>query len=194
MHHGDLLVFNGGKTTHSMVLADADPNFNANGYEWRISILFRWTTDIMRKCGPGKEANQAGQPKQYRADIKKWRAEHPEGISKPQVWCCRAGSKYPPDAVYVGCLTARFKGTIHGNDYEPFKGHRKPIANNEADFRQYAEKKMLDPVFRAQAIKDLRGKHLLCWCYQTGPDRAEFCHARVWLEIVNRPESQENAA
>jgi len=45
---------------------------------------------------------------------------------------------------------------------------------------------MLGPAFRAQAIKELRGKHLLCWCPQDGPDREEFCHARVWKEVVNR--------
>jgi len=45
---------------------------------------------------------------------------------------------------------------------------------------------MSDPAFRAQAITDLRGKHLLCWCRQSGPQREEFCHARVWLEIVNK--------
>jgi hypothetical protein len=108
---------------------------------------------------------------------------------KPRVWCCRAGKQYPPDAVYVGCLTARFPGTIYGNDHEPFKGHKKWIADNEADFRKYAKQKMLNAEFRKQAIEDLRGKHLLCWCIQDGPNRAPFCHARVWREIVNRPEN-----
>lgn len=45
---------------------------------------------------------------------------------------------------------------------------------------------MGNPAFRAQAIKELRGKHLLCWCIQEGPERAPFCHARVWLELVNK--------
>lgn len=107
---------------------------------------------------------------------------------KARVWCCRKGNQYPRDAVYVGCLTARFPGTIYGNDHEPFKGHKKWIAKTSVKFRKYAKNKMLDPVFRAQAIKDLRGKHLLCWCIQDGPKRNPFCHARVWLEIVNRAE------
>jgi hypothetical protein len=38
----------------------------------------------------------------------------------------------------------------------------------------------------SQAIKDVRGKHLLCWCYQDSPERAPFRHARVWLEVVNK--------
>jgi len=60
------------------------------------------------------------------------------------------------------------------------------IADNERDFRNYVEARMADPVFAAKAIKDLRGKHLLCWCRQSGLDRAKFCHARVWLEAVNK--------
>jgi len=108
---------------------------------------------------------------------------------KPRVWCCRAGSipAGPVDAVYVGCLTERFPGTVYGNDYEPFKGHKKWIADNEKDFRKYAKGRMKDTAFRAQAIKDLRGRHLLCWCVQDGPKRQKFCHARVWLELVNKP-------
>jgi hypothetical protein len=113
---------------------------------------------------------------------------------KPRVWCCRAGKQYPPDAIYVGCLTARFPGTIYGNDHEPFKGHKKWIAVNEAAFRKYAKQKMRDAAFKAQAIKDLRGKHLLCWCSQDkNPDgscKQPFCHARVWLEIVNKPKGK----
>jgi len=50
---------------------------------------------------------------------------------------------------------------------------------------------MLDLAFRAQAIKDLRGKHLLCWCVQRGPERAPFCHARVWKDVVNRLEYEK---
>ena len=78
------------------------------------------------------------------------------------------------------------EGTVYGNDYEPFKGHRKPISMTEAGFRKYVEERLADPVFREQALTDLRGKHLLCWCKQSGPERSAFCHARVWLEAVNR--------
>ncbi len=66
------------------------------------------------------------------------------------------------------------------------------IATNEKDFRAYAIKNMQDPAFRTQAIKDLRGKHLLCWCIQEGPKRDKFCHARVWLELAN-PDTRHRA-
>jgi len=104
----------------------------------------------------------------------------------------RVQEPHPRFAVYVGCKYGLYEGSIYGNSYRPFDvdGHKNsPIAHTEAEFREYAEKKWLDPDFRAQAIKDLRGKHLLCWCIQDGPNRAPFCHARVWLDIVNRPET-----
>lgn len=120
-------------------------------------------------------------------------------LTPPRVWCCRKGYPHPKYAQYVGCGPSQWgggcqchreilqKGTIYGNDYEPFNRHKKWIAHTEEEFRAYAEKKMQDPKFRAQAIKDLKGKHLLCWCIQDGPNRAPFCHARVWLDIVNDP-------
>jgi Domain of unknown function (DUF4326) len=83
------------------------------------------------------------------------------------------------------------EGTIYGNDVKPLERHSHPIAQTEEEFRLYAENKMFDDTFRTKVIKDLRGKHLLCWCIQDGPERAPFCHARVWLDIVNRPEYGE---
>jgi transposase-like protein len=59
LEHGSLLVFNGGKTQHSMDTADKDENFNKNGREYRISLLFRYTTPSMRKFGPGPKAKAA---------------------------------------------------------------------------------------------------------------------------------------
>jgi len=106
------------------------------------------------------------------------------------VWECRAGKNYPPDAVYVGCRVCDRKGnviregTIFGNGANPLISHKGGL-KTEAEFREYAERKMKDPDFRAR-VRELRGKHLLCWCVQSGPRRAEFCHARVWLELANR--------
>lgn len=37
--------------------------------------------------------------------------------------------------------------------------------------------------FRAEAIEDLRGKNLACWCRLDQP----FCHVNVWLRIANEP-------
>jgi alkylated DNA repair dioxygenase AlkB len=108
------------------------------------------------------------------------------------VWDCHAGKRYPADAVYVGCRVVDRKGnvirkgTIFGNGAAPFVS-REGGFTTEAEFREYAERKMQDPEFRAK-VGGLRGKHLLCWCVQTGPKREEFCHARVWLEIANRKE------
>jgi hypothetical protein len=54
MRQGDLLVFNGGRTAHSMFIAAKDAQFNAKGCAYRISILFRWTTSIVRLMGPNR--------------------------------------------------------------------------------------------------------------------------------------------
>lgn len=72
MRHGDLLIFTGGQVVHSMVAAKDDPNFNPNGFEFRYSLLFRWTTDAMREFGPGDAARKAGHDKQYREAIMKY--------------------------------------------------------------------------------------------------------------------------
>lgn len=65
LQHGSLLTFIGGKTIHSMFEAARDPQFNSNGFETRISILFRWTTPAMRLNGCGQSAKAAGTLQQY---------------------------------------------------------------------------------------------------------------------------------
>lgn len=106
------------------------------------------------------------------------------------VWECRAGKNYPPDAVYVGCRVRDRKGkviregTIFGNGANPLISHAGGL-HTEKEFREYAERMMQFPEFHAK-VRELKGKHLLCWCVQSGPKRAEFCHARVWLELANR--------
>jgi alkylated DNA repair dioxygenase AlkB len=109
---------------------------------------------------------------------------------QPRVWDCHAGKKYPADAVYVGCRTTHpFKGyviregTIFGNGANPLVS-REGAFGGESEFRAYAIEKLEDEAFRAEAEK-LRGKDLLCWCVQEGNRRAAFCHARVWLELIN---------
>lgn len=101
-------------------------------------------------------------------------------LRKPTVF--RIQEPHPRWAVYVGCKYGKYEGTPYGNGVNPIKGHYPAVADTEEGFRNYAEQKMLDPVFREQAIRDLRGKHLLCWKHPG------WCHAQVWLEIVNRPE------
>jgi len=67
MGHGDLLIFTGGAAAHSMAAAKDDPNFTPNGFDFRVSLLFRYTTDAMRQHGPGKKAREAEHDEQYRA-------------------------------------------------------------------------------------------------------------------------------
>jgi len=105
-------------------------------------------------------------------------------LRPPKVFSIK-NRRYPRWAVYVGCKYGHYEGTIYGNALQPLEGTYPKAGNTETEFRIYAEDKMRDRAFREQAIKDLRGKHLLCWCIQDGPNRQEFCHARVWLELVN---------
>jgi hypothetical protein len=114
---------------------------------------------------------------------------------QPRVWDCHAGKEYPSDAVYVGCRTIHpFKayvireGTIFGNGTNPLVSHDGSLSS-EREVRAYAVEKLQDPAFRAEAEK-LRGKDLLCWCVQEGKRRAEFCHARVWLELINHSQGE----
>jgi hypothetical protein len=118
--------------------------------------------------------------------------------SIPRVWCCKAGRTYPKYAVYVGCKTVRgqkWDGSIFGNAVNPLKVRNKKnnpwVATDAKSFREYVKQKMeghtvKDADFRDE-VKWLRGRHLLCWCEQDGPNKAAFCHARIWLEVANRP-------
>ncbi len=107
----------------------------------------------------------------------------------PRVWDCHSGKNYPANAVYVGCRVRDRKGgvirqgSIFGNGSNPLISHRGSL-KSESEFRTYAVEKLKDPAFRQQA-QQLKGKDLLCWCAQEGKRRAEFCHARVWLELIN---------
>ena len=118
---------------------------------------------------------------------------------KPGVWDCHAGKEYPKDAVYVGCRTGDRKGGIlreghiFGNGAKPEVSHHGGF-HTEHEFRAYAiEKLRTDPAFQSEA-ENLRGKDLLCWCEQEGPNREEFCHARVWLDLVNNPRTIQRQA
>jgi hypothetical protein len=74
MMPGDLLIFNGGRILHSMFPAAQDPYFEPGGYEVRYSLLFRWTTDEMRKLGTRQEVlNGTRHTESYREAIEKYR-------------------------------------------------------------------------------------------------------------------------
>ena len=81
MRHGDLLVFNGGRTAHSMFPAIQDLESVVGGYDFRISILFRWTTSIMRAMGPNRTKWSLPQVQrhesEYAAARKNFLGEHP---------------------------------------------------------------------------------------------------------------------
>ena len=114
-------------------------------------------------------------------------------------WDCHKGKKYPSDAIYVGCRTIHpfsgellREGTIFGNGKNPLESHKGALAS-ESEFRAYAVEKLKNPGFRAEAEK-LRGRDLLCWCAQEGKRREKFCHARVWLELINDSDVQTTTA
>lgn len=118
-----------------------------------------------------------------------------EPTRQPRVWDCHAGKHYPEDAVYVGCRVTNRKGgviregSIFGNGANPLVSHKGAL-RTESEFRAHAIEKLKDPAFRAGAEK-LRGHDLLCWCIQDGPKRADFCHARVWLELINQEQRRD---
>jgi hypothetical protein len=79
MRHGDLLVFIGGATIHSMYSASKDQQFNPNGFDWRINILFRWTPPAMAQYGAGDKEHKKEMRAQYDEAVAQWRDENPEG-------------------------------------------------------------------------------------------------------------------
>lgn len=123
--------------------------------------------------------------------------------------------KHPQDAIYVGCA-GNWKGckchagdiksgSMYGNSYKPreFGGHFKhPIAKTPEEYREKLDKKWKskepkDVAWKQRAIKELRGKNLLCWCLQAEDvdgakvTKPEGCHARVLFEYVNRNEGKD---
>ncbi len=59
-----------------------DTKFNPNGFDHRITILFRYSTPAIRKYGPGKKANKAGHREQYDKAQAKWKQEHGQSADK----------------------------------------------------------------------------------------------------------------
>jgi len=105
LHHGSLLVFDGGRTFHSMLPATQDKNFNPNGFEWRISILFRYTTPAMREFGTRGAVKhgsleQYEQAKQEYRDRIGWRATQ-EPSAAPNAPEPQAASAEPVSTDYA---------------------------------------------------------------------------------------------
>jgi hypothetical protein len=94
LQHGSFLIFNGGQTVHSMFPAAEDAQCNLNDFDWRISILFRYTTEAMRKYGPGTKCNTKGGIEQYAAAINEFRAALANGsLQQGNLW----ESSVPPN-------------------------------------------------------------------------------------------------
>jgi hypothetical protein len=138
---------------------------------------------------PGPDQGTYGPPQSSTGD-----REQSRTTKAPTVWDCHAGKNYPPDAVYVGCRVLNRQGgviregSVFGNGVNPLLSHKGAL-HSEREFHAYAIEKLKDPLFRAEAEK-LRGRDLLCWCVQEGERRAEFCHARVWLEMLNNSKGE----
>lgn len=105
-----------------------------------------------------------------RSRAKGWRM--PEGA----VCVCRPGKHGNPFRISQ-------EVTLCGD--RPGEGGRKVFVHDAAEavalYRQFTA---TNPDVRAAAIKELRGKDLVCWCGLDQP-----CHADVLLEIANEPET-----
>lgn len=93
----------------------------------------------------------------------------------PRVWNKR-DPNVPRDAVYVG------RPTKWGNPYSYLSGMRAvKVATRAEAIELYRQRIVYDPDLLAEAKRELRGKHLVCWCAPLP------CHADVLLEIANAP-------
>ena len=94
---------------------------------------------------------------------------------RPKVWNKRKGSPKPPKgAIYVG------RPTKWGN---PF------VLEQEEDrddvLAQYEEWLLSQPELVAEVRRELKGKHLVCWC------APRACHADILLRVANEQETDE---
>jgi hypothetical protein len=81
----------------------------------------------------------------------------------------------PPNTIYVG------RPTKYANQFDWRKYGR---AAAKADFkRQLRNWESDDPAGLQQALDELRGHDLACWCPLDEP-----CHADIWLKLANPPQ------
>lgn len=88
------------------------------------------------------------------------------------------GWKMPPNTIYVG------RGSKWGNPYQAGKDGDGAPAYLVRLYREYLDRLLAaDSPARAsclEALAELRGKNLACWCPLDKP-----CHADVLLELAN---------
>lgn len=102
-----------------------------------------------------------------------WRKFKPRRIQRRRT----KGWKMPPNTVYVG------RGSKWGNQFKI--GHYgfgdlpkiKTVKGAVKSYRAYINARLY---FKPTLLKELKGKHLACWCPLDKP-----CHADVLLEIAN---------
>jgi Domain of unknown function (DUF4326) len=209
--HGSIIVLpHDYNVTHEhAVLGKQDEGGDKTPKGLRISIS---TKNIREEdIAYVERENRNGQPNPLSADkIHKGIAP---GANKPRVHSIKR--KHSQDASYVGCagswkgckchVGVIKSGSMYGNSYNPreFGGHFKHlIANTPEEYRVKLDKKWRsnepkDVAWKERAIKDLRGRNLLCWCLQPEDidglkvTKPEGCHARVLFEYVNRDEGKE---
>ena len=87
--------------------------------------------------------------------------------TKPRVWN-KHHKNAPPDAVYIG------RGSPYGNPYV-IGVH----GNREQVIQLYAELIRNDPCSIPTIKRELRGKHLVCFCSPCA------CHGDILLRIAN---------
>ena len=54
-------------------------------------------------------------------------------------------------------------------------------------FREHLEGMLKNWESTRDALEDLRGKNLACWCALPKPGEPDICHAAVLLDLANRP-------
>ncbi len=87
----------------------------------------------------------------------------------------RKGWRMPPNTVKVDRTTA------FGNPYQAGADGDGSRAYLVGLFREHVAR---SPGLRERVRRELRGKHLACWCPLDGP-----CHADVLLEVANSEEA-----
>ncbi len=101
----------------------------------------------------------------------------------------KKGWRMPPNTVKVargrGCSVKTLGDNGWGNPFVIGSPGVPDAASAVAQFRAWIEAVIADdyphPECTREALKDLRGKNLACWCALDQP-----CHADVLLELANR--------
>lgn len=104
---------------------------------------------------------------------KAWEAKMME---HPRVWNRKDG-RTPKGAIYVG------RPTPFGNRYSHVSSHiagTVRVATREEAIARYRADLLASPELVARVKRELKGKHLVCWCAPLA------CHGTVLLEIANQ--------